>query len=73
MLGHKSFKELLSSGVPSLTRYGCVAFDMDYTLARCHGHASANLNCLAAFFYLTKRYAVGIIMMNCRRSSTTLL
>ena len=26
---------LLERAVPSLTQYGCVGFDMDYTLARC--------------------------------------
>jgi hypothetical protein len=30
---------ILQRAVPSLTKYGCVAFDMDYTLARCRMHA----------------------------------
>jgi hypothetical protein len=33
-----TMQALLQRAVPCLTKYGCVAFDMDYTLARCRMH-----------------------------------
>jgi hypothetical protein len=44
MLGY-AIRPLLQRAVPSLAKYGCVAFDMDYTLARCSARYLVPCSC----------------------------
>ncbi len=54
-LSYGLMQALLQRAVPSLAKYGCVAFDMDYTLARCIARTSSAASpfsrLLLAIFY----------------------